>query len=121
MDLQRDNDYPIASAALTRAMIETTLKYHAKRLKCYDETPEQQQRQHSDQLDSIATKLKKTIAVKNLLYSSDLLAAITNCTKAIPELNDVMHKDGSFSARPAVKSSLAALAVAVENLVKIRV
>jgi hypothetical protein len=117
--LNQNGDFPIASAALTRAMIETTLKHHAKRLGCYDETAEQQQRQQSDLLDNIAAKLKKKIASLNLLYSADLLGAITNCTKSISELNDVMHKDGAFSARPAVKSSLAALASAVENLVRI--
>jgi hypothetical protein len=117
--LQQIGDFPISAAALTRAMIETTLKHHAKRLACYDETPEQQMKNQSDLLDNVATKLKKKIASLALPYSSDLLGAITNCSKSISELNDVMHKDGAFSARPAVKSSLAALASAVENLVRI--
>jgi hypothetical protein len=112
-------DLPIAAAALTRAMIETTLKFHAKRLKCYQETPLQQSKQHSEMLDAIATKLKQKIVSLSLPYCSDLVAAITNCCKAISELNDVMHKDGSFAARPAVRSSLAALASAVDNLMKI--
>jgi hypothetical protein len=111
-------DFPIASAALTRAMIETTLKFHAKRLNCYTETAEQQMRSHSDSLDQVAVKLKQKIASMNSPYCADLLAAITNCSKVIPELNDVMHKDGTFAARPAVRTALAALASAVENLVK---
>lgn len=117
--LQQHGEFPVACAALTRAMIETTLKHHAKRLGCYDETPDQQQKGHSDLLDNVATKLKKKIAGMSLPYCSDLLGAVTSCTKQITELNDVMHKDGVFSARPAVKSSLAALASAVENLVQI--
>jgi hypothetical protein len=112
-------DFPIASAALIRAMIETTLKHHAKRLACYEETPEQQQRHQSDALDNVANKLKRKIAGLQLAYSADLLAAIGNCNKSVLELNDVMHKDGAFSARPAVRSCLAALATAVENLVLI--
>lgn len=117
--LQQHGDFPVASAALTRAMIETTLKHHAKRLDCYEETPDQQQKGHSDLLDNVANKLRKKIAGMSLPYCSDLLGAISNCTKQITELNDVMHKDGAFSARPAVRSSLAALASAVENLVNI--
>lgn len=112
-------DFPVASAALTRAMIETTLKHHAKRLGCYTETSDQRLQGRSDLLDNVAVKLKKKIASLKLDYSSDLLGAITNCTKQISELNDVMHKDGAFSARPAVKSSVAALAAAVEDLIRI--
>ncbi len=119
VELQQSGDYPIASAGLARAMIETTLKYHAKRLKCYEETPEQQQRHQSDLLDNVANKLKKIIAGMNLPYSADLVSSISNCTKAIPELNDVMHKDGTFAARPAVKTALAALASSVESLMLI--
>lgn len=117
--LQQHGEFPVACAALTRAMIETTLKHHAKRLACYEETPDQQQKGHSDLLDNVANKLKKKIAGMSLPYCSDLLGAISNCTKQITELNDVMHKDGAFSARPAVKSSLAALASAVDNLINI--
>lgn len=117
--LQQGGDYPIASAALTRALIETTLKHHAKRLNCYEETSDQQKRQQSDMLNNIADRLKKTIAGLNLAYSSDLLSSIGNCLNSIPELNDVMHKDGTFAARPAVKTAIAALASAVENLVLI--
>ncbi len=117
--LQQYREFPVACAALTRAMIETTLKHHAKRLGCYEETPDQQQKGHSDLLDNVANKLKKKIAGMRLPYSSDLLGAISNCTKQIAELNDVMHKDGAFFGPAAVKSSLAALACSVENLIKI--
>lgn len=117
--LPEGSDFPIAAAALTRAMIETTLKHHAKRLKCYDETPDQQLKGQSDMLDSIANKLKKEVASMQLPYKADLLSAIGNASKCVGDLNEVMHKDTCFSARMAVKTSLAALAAAVENLVKI--
>lgn len=120
VDLSRPgSDYPIACAALTRAMIETTIKFHAKRLNCYEETPEQKQKSQSDLLDSIAQKLKQKIAATPTKYSADMLSAITNCCKSVPELNDVMHKDGSFAARNAVKSALNSLASAVEGLMEL--
>jgi hypothetical protein len=116
---QHPVDLPIASAALTRAMIEATLKFHAKRLKCYEETPAQQSSQQSDALDSVATKLRRKVMSLHLPYSADLASSINNSCKAVSELNDVMHKDGSFAARPAVRTSLKALAAAVESLMQI--
>jgi hypothetical protein len=114
------HDFPIASAALARAMIETTLKHHAKRLGCYSESAEQQQKRHSEALDEVANALKKNIKLRGLPFSSDLVSAIGASTKSISELNDVMHKDGTFAARPAVKSSLQSLAAAVSQLVSIQ-
>lgn len=115
----QNQDFPIATAALTRAMIEATLKFHAKRLNCYSETSDQQGRQQSDTLDQVAAKLRQKVAALNLPYSADLLASITNSCKSMSELNDVMHKDGSFAARPAVVSALRALASAVDSLKEI--
>lgn len=117
--LQPIHDFPVSSAALTRALIETTLKHHAKRLGCYSESAEQQQKKHSEALDEVASALRKNIALRGLPYSSDLVAAISASTKSLSELNDVMHKDGTFSARSAVKSSLQSLASAVSQLIKI--
>ena len=114
------HDFPVASAALTRAMIETTLKYHAKRLGCYSEPAELQSNKLSEKLDEVANSLKKLIMTKGLPYSSDLVGAITSSTKSVAELNDVMHKDGTFAARPAVRSSLASLASAVKRLLEIQ-
>jgi hypothetical protein len=113
------HDFPVASAALARAMIETTLKHHAKRLGCYSESAEQQQKRHSEALDEVANALKKNIMLRGLPFSSDLVSAIGASTKSVSELNDVMHKDGTFAARPAVKSSLQSLAAAVSQLVNI--
>ena len=114
------HDFPVASAALARAMIETTLKHHAKRLGCYSESTEQQHKKHSEAIDEIANALKKNITLRGLPFSSDLVSAIGASTKSVTELNDVMHKDGTFAARPAVKSSLQSLAAAVSQLVKIQ-
>lgn len=111
--------FPIASAALARAMVETTLKFHAKRLGCYSESPDQQKRGHSDDLGKIVDKLKDCIAKKGLPYSADLFSSISSSYKSVQELNDVLHKEGTFSARNAVQSSLHHLEFAVENLIKI--
>jgi hypothetical protein len=116
--IDAQGDFPIATAALTRALIETTLKWHAKRLKCYSEDPQRQQEGRSDALSDIAAKLKKHVTQAGLVYSSDLVSSISSACKAVTELNDVMHKDGSFRAGKAVTSSLNSLAHAVENLIK---
>jgi len=113
-------DFPIATAALTRALIETTLKFHAKRLGCYSETPQQQQQAWSDKLDEIANNLKKHITTAGLQYSSDLVSAISTTCKSINDLNNIMHKDGSFAARQTVTSTLQSLAHAVGHLIKIK-
>lgn len=121
LKIQEIGDCPIASAALTRSMIEITLKHHAKRLCCYTETIELQQANRSDSIENIARQLKAKIAAMGLQYSSDLNASISSCIKSITELNDVMHKDGSLSANSAVQYSLFHLTAAVERLITIQV
>lgn len=99
------NNFPIASAALTRAYIETCLKHLAKATGAYGETQRQKNKLYSDSIYSTANKLSTKLKTSSLPYTADLCAGIEHAAKLTDDLNQVMHKDSVHSSRKNVEDA----------------